>query len=192
MSCLRFVPEFTRLLLRGALQKARPVTIAPSKSGKSSTSQQNPKSRWFAKSKRLRNMWAKACMKRNDTGSSLPPGLSQKRMLHSSVYRFPEFCSSRCLSHFAAPFLVVWTKTSVAETFEHFVLKYERFWLLHPTAGRECRSLLTPLPLSPQHWWTSKPRASQVEFTTLNLKCKWSFRRFTYGNLVTTSPSSKW
>ncbi len=22
--------------------------------------------------------------------------------------------------------------------------------------------------------------------------CKWSFRRFTYGNLVTTSPSSKW
>ena len=26
----------------------------------------------------------------------------------------------------------------------------------------------------------------------LSQMCKWSFRRFTYGNLVTTSPSSKW
>ncbi len=25
-----------------------------------------------------------------------------------------------------------------------------------------------------------------------SIKCDWSFRRFTYGNLVTTSPSSKW
>jgi len=43
----------------------------------------------------------------DNTESSLLPGLSQKRMLHSSVCRFPEFCSSRCSSHFAAPFLVV-------------------------------------------------------------------------------------
>ena len=30
------------------------------------------------------------------------------------------------------------------------------------------------------------------EITTNRMWCEWSFRRFTYGNLVTTSPSSKW
>ena len=34
---------------------------------------------------------------------------------------------------------------------------------------------------------------SHISFHIGNFRlCKWSFRRFTYGNLVTTSPSSKW
>ena len=39
------------------------------------------------------------------------------------------------------------------------------------------------------------PKASihNVLFTVVwFISCEWSFRRFTYGNLVTTSPSSKW
>ena len=35
---------------------------------------------------------------------------------------------------------------------------------------------------------------SHIEYTrqVVSYVCEWSFRRFTYGNLVTTSPSSKW
>ena len=37
------------------------------------------------------------------------------------------------------------------------------------------------------------PRRSRRKFTVqIDISCEWSFRRFTYGNLVTTSPSSKW
>ena len=37
------------------------------------------------------------------------------------------------------------------------------------------------------HALSSKEGTMKVRVT-----CEWSFRRFTYGNLVTTSPSSKW
>ena len=51
------------------------------------------------------------------------------------------------------------------------------------------------------HHTTSEVREStptaQTHITCIhsihhNSPCEWSFRRFTYGNLVTTSPSSKW
>ena len=42
--------------------------------------------------------------------------MSRKRSIRSNLYRFTEFCNSQCLSHFAAPFIVVRAETSVAES----------------------------------------------------------------------------
>ena len=43
-------------------------------------------------------------------------GISRKRSIRSNPYWFTEFCNSQCLSHFAAPFIVVRAETSVAES----------------------------------------------------------------------------
>ena len=43
-------------------------------------------------------------------------GVSRKRSIRSSPCWFTEFCNSQCLSHFAAPFIVVRAETSVAES----------------------------------------------------------------------------
>ena len=43
-------------------------------------------------------------------------GISRKRRMRSNPYWFTEFCNSQCLSHFAAPFIVVRAETSVAES----------------------------------------------------------------------------
>ena len=43
-------------------------------------------------------------------------GISQKHSIRSNPYWFTEFCNSQCLSHFAAPFIVVRAETSVAES----------------------------------------------------------------------------
>ena len=43
-------------------------------------------------------------------------GISRKRSMRSNPYWFTEFCNSQCLSHFAAPFIVVRAETSVAES----------------------------------------------------------------------------
>jgi hypothetical protein len=45
-------------------------------------------------------------------------GISQKHNMRSSSCRFTESCNSQCLSHFAAPFIVVRTETSIAESCE--------------------------------------------------------------------------
>ena len=43
-------------------------------------------------------------------------GISRKRSIRSNPCWFTEFCKSQCLSHFAAPFIVVRAETSVAES----------------------------------------------------------------------------
>ena len=48
-------------------------------------------------------------------------GISRKRKIRSNLYWFTEFCNSQCLSHFAAPFIVVRAETSVAESCKHAV-----------------------------------------------------------------------
>ena len=52
--------------------------------------------------------------KHTEAGTLL--GISQKRSARSSPCWFTEFCKSQCLSHFAAPFIVVRAETSVAES----------------------------------------------------------------------------
>ena len=51
-----------------------------------------------------------------DTEEGMLSGISQKHNMRSSPCRFTEFCNSQCLSHFAAPFIVVRAETSVAES----------------------------------------------------------------------------
>ena len=55
---------------------------------------------------------------RIDTEAGMLLGISQKHNMRSSPCRFTEFCNSQCLSHFAAPFIVVRTETSIAESCE--------------------------------------------------------------------------
>ena len=50
-----------------------------------------------------------------DTEAGMLSGISRKRSIRSRNYWFTEFCNSQCLSHFAAPFIVVRAETSVAE-----------------------------------------------------------------------------
>ena len=42
-----------------------------------------------------------------DTEAGMLSGVSRKRSIRSSPCWFTEFCKSQCLSHFAAPFIVV-------------------------------------------------------------------------------------
>ena len=50
-----------------------------------------------------------------NTGAGMLSGISQKGSLRSIIYCFTEFCNSKCLSHFAASFIVVWAETFIAE-----------------------------------------------------------------------------
>ena len=51
-----------------------------------------------------------------DTEAGMLSGISRERSIRSNPYWFTEFCNSQCLSHFAAPFIVVRAETSVAES----------------------------------------------------------------------------
>ena len=51
-----------------------------------------------------------------DSEAGMLSGVSRKRSIRSSPCWFTEFCKSQCLSHFAAPFIVVRAETSVAES----------------------------------------------------------------------------
>ena len=52
----------------------------------------------------------------DDTEVGMLSGVSRKRSIRSNPCWFTEFCKSQCLSHFAAPFIVVRAETSVAES----------------------------------------------------------------------------
>ena len=54
--------------------------------------------------------------KKTDTEAGMLSGISRKHSIRSNPYWFTEFCNSQCLSHFAAPFIVVRAETSVAES----------------------------------------------------------------------------
>lgn len=54
------------------------------------------------------------CVSRNPDANLLAI-ISQKHRIHSKSYWFTETCSSKCLLHFAAPFMVIKAETYVAE-----------------------------------------------------------------------------
>ena len=54
--------------------------------------------------------------KKTDTEAGMLPGITRRHNIRSKFYWFSEFCNSQCLSHFAAPFIVAWAETSVAES----------------------------------------------------------------------------
>ena len=51
-----------------------------------------------------------------DSEADMLSGISRKRNAHSRYYWFTEFCNSQCSSHFAAPFIGIRAKTSIAES----------------------------------------------------------------------------
>ena len=55
-----------------------------------------------------------------DTEAGIPSGITRRCSIRSRSYWFTEFCNSQCLSHFAAPFIVVRAETSVAESCNSF------------------------------------------------------------------------
>ena len=63
----------------------------------------------------------------DDTEVGMLSGVSRKRSIRSGICWFTEFCKSQCLSHFAAPFIVVRTETSIAESCElHMAIASDR------------------------------------------------------------------
>ena len=111
--------------------------------------------------------------------------LQRKPLQHSPYSKsnwFTEFCKSLCLSQFTASFISVWAKASIAECIDKIAEDRKKSKCIslwgqenphNPAAGK-----------NPQQFYN--------DHVCINKACKWSFRRFTYGNLVTTSPSSKW
>ena len=96
---------------------------------------------------------------------------------------FTEFCKSLCLSQFTASFISVWAKASIAECIDK--IEWDRTKKhMHFYVGQKgcCHT-----PASPHN-----PAEQTCPDHVFKITCKWSFHRFTYGNLVTTSPSSKW
>ena len=140
-----------------------------------------------------------------DTEAGMLSGMSRKRSIRSNPYWFTEFCNSQCLSHFAAPFIVVRAETSVAESCvwckewtkppestseKHtccknngsFAAKEDSPILLHYPRTNDQEAATAPIP--------AQELTKEVHSEIVDA-CEWSFRRFTYGNLVTTSPSSE-
>ena len=65
-------------------------------------------------------------------------GISRKRSIRSNPYWFTEFCNSQCISHFAAPFIVVRAETSVAESCNAMLITHgERRYLRHTQVVQE-------------------------------------------------------
>ena len=85
--------------------------------------------------------------KRVDTEAGMLSGVSRKRSIRSNPCWFTEFCKSQCLSHFAAPFIVVRAETSVAESCENALnsltmnakekIQRHKVWSKTVTAGQE-------------------------------------------------------
>ena len=82
-----------------------------------------------------------------DTEAGMLSGVSRKRSIRSNPCWFTEFCKSQCLSHFAAPFIVVRAETSVAESCEEAFnslavdakenIQKHRVWSKTVTAGQK-------------------------------------------------------
>ena len=70
-----------------------------------------------------------------DTEAGMLSGVSRKRSIRSNPCWFTEFCKSQCLSHFAAPFIVVRAETSVAESCKEALTK----WRLPPRGNSNTR-----------------------------------------------------
>ena len=131
-------------------------------------------------------------------------GISQKHNMRSGPCRLTEFCNSQCLSHFAAPFIVVRTETSITENCKFFitiVIDVRQMLCISVWCGSGNERVHSSSRTNHHPWISGRgtkrsipeqnSHSNQLNYFFLNM-CEWSFRRFTYGNLVTTSPSSRW
>ena len=160
--------------------------------------------------------------------------------VRSKIWWFTKICNSHYVSHFAAFFIVVRAKTSVAESCKAFTYNVKgssvslwdnksddrtffffRFILFiviclycgwgpatrvaRPKSGTKLHIFTVIWSWKILSWGDTRQKPyqeSQLTRATIPMSSylkpqtiryfEWSFRRFTYGNLVTTSPSSKW
>ena len=123
-------------------------------------------------------------------------GVTKQCSMRSAFFWFAEFCHSRRLSHFAASFIVTRAEASIAKSCEVKLLKSKYTSTILETLWN---GLTTDAALNPLKNRESERRPRGKYFIphrkiqVLDYRSWWwSFRRFIYGNLVTTSPSSKW
>ena len=110
---------------------------------------------------RTRNPEGERMRKCTDTEASMLSGISRQRKIRSNPYWFTEFCNSQCLSHFAAPFIVAWAETSVAESCEYKTHKKQGFpieKMNHVEAEKAAAGTRHALPTThqPEGEWAQK------------------------------------
>ena len=140
-------------------------------------------------------MWMMICIQMNPDANLLAK-VSQKHRILSKSYWFTETCNSQCWLHFAAPFMVVQAETSIAENVLLFVVTCKSILQQCLT---ELQQLFGHAKIAAASNFRAKAKVSclskaypRMSRTTSNKVHEWSVRRFAYGILITTSPSSKW
>ena len=159
---------------------------------------------WNMKTRKRDTWGTRSAEKTKDTEVNMLSGITRKSNMRSTFCWFTESCNSQCLSHFAAPFIVVRAETSITGSYVvHTTASHQRKWQIirwwkilserwqANFADRNHQSHLPPLAMHVDVWTSGTWPQRYVHKHDIEM-CEWSFRRFTYGNLVTTSPSSKW
>ena len=82
-------------------------TLHASSSAHAASERQAPILTHTTPSDELAYMQAPRWQKEVDTEAGMLSGISRKRRMRSGFYWLTEICNSQCLSHFAAPFIVV-------------------------------------------------------------------------------------
>ena len=91
-----------------------------------------------------------------DTEAGMLSGVSRKRSIRSNPCWFTEFCKSQCLSHFAAPFIVVRAETSVAESCKEAIT----VWRSPPTGNTSTTHKGLQWPDPKPYWFRVRPYPS--------------------------------
>ena len=80
----------------------------------------------------------RAAQKKIGSEAGMLSGISRKRSIRSNPYWFTEFCNSQCLSHFAAPFIVVRAETSIAESCQSWLATIRDYagWCTTRSSGK--------------------------------------------------------
>ena len=113
-----------------------------------------------------------------------------RALLRSIVNWFTEFCNSQWLLHFAAPFINMWTKTSVAESIHAHCSKLNTLWVYN--VNHWCTTFVH---------WTHNSRLSTglapVHQPTITVvvwahDCNHITGRFGKNSFLPTSPENTW
>ena len=114
-------------------------------------------------------------------------GLPQLHYMYSRVYRFTGLYNSQWILHFVAPFIDHRTNTTIATLAAGINHPHQHICYTHKCNYIKYNIHCTPNVIID---FTSYICAQYLLY--IRSMHEWSFRRFTFGNLVTTSPSSKW
>ena len=90
--------------------------------------------------------------KTKDTEANMLSRITRKSNVRSTLCWFTESCNSQCLSHFAAPFIVVRAETSITGSgVVHTTESHQRKWTEAQRNPRTTRCFTSRLTLSARH-----------------------------------------